>query len=44
VFIEIDPAWRIPWDRHPDARAARRIADAVAAALRGSTGLPDRTR
>lgn len=33
VFVEIDPAWRIPWDRHPDARAARAIADAVAAAL-----------
>jgi hypothetical protein len=39
VFVEIDPAWRIPWDRHPDARAARRIADAVTAALRGSAGL-----
>jgi hypothetical protein len=24
VFVEIDPAWRIPWDRHPDARAAPR--------------------
>jgi len=33
VFVEIDPGWRIPWDRHPDARAARAIADAVAAAL-----------
>lgn len=36
VFVKIDPEWRIPWDRHPDARAARRIADAVAAALRSS--------
>ena len=43
VFVEIDPAWRIPWDRHPDARAARRIADAVTAALHGSAGLPDTT-
>jgi hypothetical protein len=34
VFVEIDPTWRIPWDRHPDARAARAIADAVAARLR----------
>ena len=42
VFVEIDPAWRIPWDRHPDSRAARRIADAVATALRGSAALPDK--
>lgn len=33
VFVELDPGWRIPWDRHPDARAARRIADAIASAL-----------
>ena len=43
VFVEIEPGWRIPWDRHPDARAARRIADAVATALRGSNALPDKT-
>ncbi|HXD16600.1 MAG TPA: hypothetical protein VN654_06235 [Vicinamibacterales bacterium] len=29
AFVEIDPTWRIPWDRHPDARAARAMADAV---------------
>ena len=34
VFVEIDPAWRIPWDRHPDARAAQAMADAVARAIR----------
>jgi hypothetical protein len=34
VFVELDPAWRIPWDRHPDARAARAMADAVARAIR----------
>jgi hypothetical protein len=34
VFVEIDPAWRIPWDRHPDARAAHAIAERVAAAIR----------
>ena len=34
VFVEIDPAWRIPWDRHPDARAARAIAERVAASIR----------
>jgi hypothetical protein len=35
VFVEIDPALRIPWDRHPDARAARKMAEAVAIALKG---------
>jgi hypothetical protein len=34
VFVEIDPAWRIPWDRHPDVRAARAIAERVAASIR----------
>ena len=34
MVIEIDPAWRLPWDRHPDARAARAIAVAIAAKLR----------
>jgi hypothetical protein len=33
VFVEIDPSWRIPWDRHPDARAARAMANAVAKAI-----------
>ena len=34
VRIELDPTWRLPGDRHPDARAARAIAIAVAARLR----------
>src|SRR6267142_1206042 len=34
VFVEIDPTWRIPWDRHPDARAARAMADAVVEVIR----------
>jgi hypothetical protein len=38
VFVEIDPDWRIPWDRHPDARAAKAMADAVAAAIRDARG------
>lgn len=33
VFIEIDSSWRLPWDRHPNARAARAIANAIAARL-----------
>ena len=35
VWIELDPSWRIPGKGHPDARAARAIAVAVAAQLRG---------
>ena len=34
VWIEIDTAWRLPWDRHPNARAAHAIATAVADRLR----------
>jgi hypothetical protein len=33
VLVETDAAWRLPWDRHPNARADRAIADAVAARL-----------
>jgi len=35
VVVEIDQTWRIPWDRHPDARAARAIAAAVVKSLYG---------
>lgn len=34
VQVTLDPSWRIPWDRHPDARATRAIAIAVANRLR----------
>jgi len=33
VWIPIDDGWRLPWDRHPNARAAQAIAAAVAARL-----------
>lgn len=33
IVIPLDPDWRLPWDRHPNARAARAIADAIAASL-----------
>lgn len=33
LLIEIDPACHLPWDRHPNARAAHAIAAAVAARL-----------
>jgi hypothetical protein len=35
VLVEIDPAWRLPWDRHPDARAAHAIGIAIASELQG---------
>ncbi|HEV8316298.1 MAG TPA: hypothetical protein VGQ10_02740, partial [Vicinamibacterales bacterium] len=34
VLVEVDAAWHLPWDRHPDARGAHAIAAAVAARLR----------
>jgi hypothetical protein len=34
VRVDLDPAWVISTNRHPDARAARAIADAVTLALR----------
>lgn len=39
-WIEVDSAWRLPWDRHPNARAAHAIATEIAARLR-STISPD---
>ena len=36
VLVEIDERWHLPWDRHPDARAARLLASAIAERL--STG------
>jgi len=35
VFVEFDSSWRLPWDRHPNARAARAIAAAIVSDLRG---------
>jgi hypothetical protein len=34
VWVELDAAWRLPWDRHPNVQSARAIATAVAARLR----------
>ena len=34
VFVQLDPTWHIAWDHHPDARAARVIASAIATRLR----------
>jgi len=34
VFVDIDSAWRLPWDRHPNARAAHAIATSIASELR----------
>jgi hypothetical protein len=38
VWVEIDSDWRLSWDRHPNARAAREIAAAIAGRLRGISG------
>ena len=37
AFVDVDAAWRLPWDRHPNPRAARTIAVAVADRLRTAT-------
>jgi hypothetical protein len=34
VFVDVDSSWRLPWDRHPNARAARAIATAIVNDLR----------
>ncbi len=35
IDVPLDSSWHLPWDQHPDARAAQAIAKAVAARLRG---------
>jgi hypothetical protein len=35
VLVELDSSWRLPWDRHPNSRAARAIATAIESELRG---------
>jgi hypothetical protein len=37
VFVQLDPTWHVAWDHHPDARAARVIADAIATRLRADS-------
>jgi hypothetical protein len=37
VWVDLNPAWRIPNDPHPDAHGAQVLADAVVARLRGQT-------
>jgi len=34
LLVPLDPDWRLPWDRHPNARAARVMAAAIAGRLR----------
>jgi len=41
VLVEIDSSWRLPWDRHPNARAARAIATAIESELRGRLTIAD---
>lgn len=35
MLVELDPNWRVAWDKHPDARGARFIAEAIAAKVVG---------
>ncbi len=37
--VEIDAAWHLPWDRHPDSRGALAIATAIVARLRSALPL-----
>jgi hypothetical protein len=37
LLVPLDPSWRLHWDLHPDARAARAMADALVAALAPAT-------
>jgi hypothetical protein len=37
--VEIDAAWRLPWNRHPNPRAARAIATAIAERLSAGRAL-----
>src|SRR4029453_14975078 len=34
VWVELDAAWRLPWDRHPNPRAAQAVGAAIRARLR----------
>jgi hypothetical protein len=38
VVIVVDNAWRLPWDRHPNARAAQAIAESIATHLGDPSG------
>jgi len=44
MLIDIDSSWRLPWDRHPNARAARAIAIAITSELRGRLIVTDPVR
>jgi hypothetical protein len=40
LLIDIDSSWRLPWDRHPNARAAHAIAAVIVNELRGRLAGP----
>jgi hypothetical protein len=42
VLIEIDSSWRLPWDRHPNARAAHSIAVAIVTDLQARLAIAAR--
>jgi hypothetical protein len=41
IVVKIDSSWRLPWDRHPDARAAHAIAVAIASKLQKGIDVAD---
>jgi hypothetical protein len=41
IVVKIDSSWRLPWDRHPDARASHAIAVAIAAKLQKGIDVAD---
>lgn len=44
VWVEIDSSWRLPWDRHPNPRAAQAIAAAIVTELRGRIAVEDQLK
>lgn len=42
LFVEVDSRWRLPWDRHPNARAAHAIAAVIATRLKSENSAVNR--
>jgi hypothetical protein len=42
VSVDLDPAWEVPQDLHPDVRGSRALATAIVEALRKAAILPDK--
>lgn len=42
LLVQIDAAWRLPWNRHPNPRAARALAAAIVDRLQAENAEPPR--